>query len=159
MRPTRTPRKCALQTVVVDPKVDRVGPQREILAVCLRLRLRDDALQLLVLGKELDALTDQSERPSSRSIYDRVAQELHELRSSVDERRIARRRDLRSCDLNCSRSVNQAVAIHEDRVGNDIDGRLLFSCTVTLNDTHRWATGRERLRAGTDTRRDAHPHP
>src|SRR5438270_4063742 len=95
----RPPRKGADERVVMHTEIDRVGAQCEVLAICLRTGLRQDALELAILREELDALANETERATALSVHDGIAQQQHRLEPRIDERGVARRKNLRTGDL------------------------------------------------------------
>src|SRR5207237_9880584 len=119
----------------------------QLRAVRRRAGTRDHTLELPIPGEEIDAHADEPEWPSARAVDDRIPHQLHDLSPSVDERGITGRIELRASDLNGTRAVDQAIAVHADRVGNDLNWRLRLSRRVALDDRHCRAADGERLGA------------
>ena len=151
----RPPGKCTFERISPDAKVNRIRAKGELLAGRLCATARQHTLELLVLGKEINPAADESEGPASSAIDHGVADQLHDLGAGIDERRITGCVDLGSRDLHLTRCVDQAIAVHEDCVGDNLDRGLFLSRRVTLDNRHRRPTRRERLRPGANARNGA----
>ena len=142
-----------IELIVHDAQVDRVGAERHRVAHRDGVRPGEHALQLLILGIEIDDVAREREWPRLVAGHLGAARQTHRLLPLVDERGVGRRREVRARDLHVAAAVDQAVVVDEHRFGDDGHRRRRLSRRILFDDRDRRARDGAHLIVRPDARR------
>src|SRR6185437_994344 len=109
MRARLAPRHRALELVIANSEIDRVGVQLKILARGMTVRRRHHAIDQTVLREDVDHTAGESERTAAAGLHGWLLHESRSTGSLIHERRIAGRKQLRPSYADVTSGIDQTV--------------------------------------------------